>query len=148
VPTLGPGFGQVDDQLEVGPRLGSRIVDGSLCLRDLGDVNGRQEHAAQGLLVGKLNNGVRVGHIHPDTAQDYVDARDTHLDRLAGGRGRRAHVDAVARPLPLVLGFGGHALDAAARGDVQSLPDRQVHEPLATQVIDENTHTVAAHLRL
>ena len=148
MPPLGSGLGQVDDQLEVRPRLGRRIIGGTLGLRDLGDVNGGQENLAQGLLVSELNDRVRVGHVHPDTAEDRVDPGDYHLDCFTCGRGSGPHVDAVARTVALILGLGGDALDTPARGDVQRLPDRQIHEALAAQVIDEDAHAVAAHLGL
>ena len=139
---------QVDDQLEVRPRLGCRIVGGALCLRNLGDINGGQKNLAQGLFVSKFNDRMRVGHVHPDAAHRAIDSRNGHRDRLARRRGSGPHVDAVARAAPLILGLRGDALDTPARGHVQRLPDRQIHEPLTAQVIDEDAHAVAAHLSL
>ena len=85
MPALRTGFGQIDDQLEVSARLGRRIIRGALGLRNLGDVNGRQEHATKLLQIGQFDDRVRVGHVHPDTAQHAIDARDPHLDHLARG---------------------------------------------------------------
>ena len=150
---------EVDDEFQVGPFAGLRLVGGAHLRGDARRIHRGQLRALQSGQGVHGHHRVGVGHVHPDAAQNARDSGDGDLDGLARRTGGGPHVhpvlgtvfraaargtvrnaaalSALAPSTAPGLGDERHRPRAAARENLQRLAGREADQALAAQVVED-----------